>query len=102
MGSLQGNLKFRPATFSKLCQDLVKRIVSLEEYLNYLFYEFPSRKMQSILSFYQAEIVNNYMTAYKVINYNTMSDTALVKIQKNHMIDLLSQSVQYLICSLDH
>lgn len=70
--------------------DLICRINTMESELTHLFQEFPSKKMQSIFSFYCAEILNNFLQAFKIVNYNAISDNALIKIQKNYTVDLLT------------
>ncbi|CAD8206434.1 unnamed protein product [Paramecium octaurelia] len=94
--------RLNPERFLNQCLDLIRRINFMENELQHLFQEFPSKKMQSIYSFYCAEILNNFMQAYRIINYNAISDNALIKIQRNYQVDLLTTQLHYMILIMDH
>ncbi|CAD8182896.1 unnamed protein product [Paramecium pentaurelia] len=99
---MSSTTKLNPERFLNQCLDLIRRINFMENELQHLFQEFPSKKMQSIYSFYCAEILNNFMQAYRIINYNTISDNALIKIQRNYSVDLLTTQLHYMILIMDH
>ncbi|CAK63101.1 unnamed protein product (macronuclear) [Paramecium tetraurelia] len=99
---MSSTTKLNPERFLQQCLDLIRKINIMENELQHLFQEFPSKKMQSIYSFYCAEILSNFLQAYRIINYNAISDNALIKIQKNYQVDLLSTQLHYMILVMDH
>ncbi|CAD8075108.1 unnamed protein product [Paramecium sonneborni] len=72
----------------------------VEKELLYQYSQFPSQKIQSINCFFQSEILNNYLSAFKLSNFSTIADDKLINMKKNLKINLFGKNVVYMILYL--
>ncbi|CAD8068859.1 unnamed protein product [Paramecium sonneborni] len=86
--------------FTEAKQLLIK-LKKIERQLDKLYDQFPSRKMQALSAFFQAEIMNNYFSAYKISMLASISDEKLLKMQSQISLDLFSNKIEYLIFGFD-
>jgi len=56
--------------------------------------------LQSINCFIQAEILNNYLKAFKIQNLSTISDEKLLNMKKLIKVNLFGKNVVYLVLQL--
>ncbi|CAD8103515.1 unnamed protein product [Paramecium sonneborni] len=89
-GSIFSNSKNLLIKFKKIENELLK-----------LYDQFPSRKMQALNTFLQAELMNNYFSAYKLNTVASISDEKLLKMQSQISIDLFSSKLDYIIFGFD-
>ncbi|CAK86883.1 unnamed protein product (macronuclear) [Paramecium tetraurelia] len=89
-GSIFSNSKNLLIKFKKIENELLK-----------LYDQFPSRKMQALNTFLQAELMNNYFSAYKLTTVASISDEKLLKMQSQISIDLFSSKLDYIIFGFD-
>lgn len=61
-----------------------------------MYEKFPSRKIQSMLSYFEAEIVNNIVEAYRVKTTSSLSEDKLLNVHKNIQTNLFSRSLIYM------
>ncbi|KAM3134253.1 hypothetical protein pb186bvf_013673 [Paramecium bursaria] len=87
-------------TLFNKAKDLSQKFIDLEEQLNYQYEQFPSQKLQSVICFFQAEILNNYLKAFKIANFNAVSDDKLINMRKNLKVNLFAKNVVYMIVKL--
>ncbi|CAD8094952.1 unnamed protein product [Paramecium sonneborni] len=86
--------------FNSAKQMLIK-LTELEDELFKLYFQFPSRKMQALNTFYQSEVLNNYFQAYKLATVTSISDEKLFKMQSQISFDMFSSKLDYLIVGFD-
>ncbi|CAD8176313.1 unnamed protein product [Paramecium octaurelia] len=72
----------------------------LETELLFQYSQFPSQKIQSINCFFQSEIMNNYLSAFKLSNFSTIADDKLINMKKNLKINLFGKNVVHMIMYL--
>ncbi|CAD8166698.1 unnamed protein product [Paramecium pentaurelia] len=72
----------------------------LEKELLFQYSQFPSQKIQSINCFFQSEILNNYLSAFKLSNFSTIADDKLINMKKNLKINLFGKNVVHMILYL--
>ncbi|CAD8075198.1 unnamed protein product [Paramecium sonneborni] len=65
------------------------------------YQQFPSRRYQSVLMFYQAEILNNYFEAYKFKTLTSMPDEQLINMDSNIKSTFFTKKVVFLNISLE-
>ncbi|CAD8072172.1 unnamed protein product [Paramecium sonneborni] len=81
---------------------LSKTQKNLENKLFLRYQQFPSLKLQSILVFYQGEILNNYIEAYKYKNLTSMPEEQLINMDVNIKAAFFSKKVVYLNIQLEY
>ncbi|CAD8174419.1 unnamed protein product [Paramecium octaurelia] len=75
---------------------------SLENKLNNKYQQFPSQKIQSMMVFYKAEILNNYIDAQKINNLTSLTDEQLINIDVHIKGACFSKQVVYLNIELEY
>ncbi|CAK64039.1 unnamed protein product (macronuclear) [Paramecium tetraurelia] len=80
---------------------LSNSFLKLEKKLLQQYSQFPSQKIQSINCFFQSELLNNYLTAYKLANFSTIADEKLLNMRKNIKINLFGKNVVYMLMNLN-
>ncbi|CAK64015.1 unnamed protein product (macronuclear) [Paramecium tetraurelia] len=75
---------------------------SLEDKLFIRYQQFPSLKIQSILVFYQGEILNNFIEAHKYKNLTSMPEEQLINMDVSIKTAFFSKKVVYLNIQLEY
>ncbi|CAK74645.1 unnamed protein product (macronuclear) [Paramecium tetraurelia] len=68
----------------------------IEQKLNRRYDQYPSHKIQSMLIYFQAELQNNFIEAYRIKNLTSISEQQLIDIEQNLQISLFSKEVVYM------
>ncbi|CAD8072198.1 unnamed protein product [Paramecium sonneborni] len=79
---------------------LSNSFMKLEQKLLQQYTKFPSQKIQSINCFFQSELLNNYLTAFKLANFSTIADEKLLNMKKNLKINLFGKNVIHMLMNL--
>ncbi|CAD8178702.1 unnamed protein product [Paramecium pentaurelia] len=82
-------------------KQMIMKLTQLEDELLKLYFQFPSRKMQALNTFYQSEVMNNYFQAYKLATITSISDEKLFKMQSQISFDMFSSKLDYIIVGFD-
>ncbi|CAK78495.1 unnamed protein product (macronuclear) [Paramecium tetraurelia] len=82
-------------------KQMITKLTYLEDELLKLYFQFPSRKMQALNTFYQSEVMNNYFQAYKLATITSISDEKLFKMQSQINFDMFSSKLDYIIVGFD-
>ncbi|CAD8177637.1 unnamed protein product [Paramecium octaurelia] len=82
-------------------KQMIMKLTELEDELLRLYFQFPSRKMQALNTFYQSEVMNNYFQAYKLATVTSISDEKLFKMQSQISFDMFSSKLDYIIVGFD-
>ncbi|CAD8173693.1 unnamed protein product [Paramecium pentaurelia] len=81
---------------------LSKITQNLENKLNNRYQQFPSLKIQTMMVFYQGEILNNYIDAQKYKNLTSMPEEQLINMDINIKKAFFSKKVVYLNIELEY
>ncbi|CAK74653.1 unnamed protein product (macronuclear) [Paramecium tetraurelia] len=84
-----------------LAKDISNLQLKVENKLFQRYQSFPSRKIQSILTFYQAEILNNFIEAFKYKALTSMPDEQLINMDSNIRSTFFTKKVVYLNITLE-
>ncbi|CAD8066521.1 unnamed protein product [Paramecium sonneborni] len=76
--------------------------LNLENKLFFRYQQFPSLKLQSILVFYQGEILSNYIEAQKFKNLTSIPEEQLINMNANIKTAFFSKKVVYLNLQLEY
>ncbi|CAD8164867.1 unnamed protein product [Paramecium pentaurelia] len=82
-------------------KDISYQQYKVENKLFQRYQQFPSRKIQSILTFYQAEILNNYIEAFKYKALTSMPDEQLINMDSNIKSTFFTKKVVFLNITLE-
>ncbi|CAD8161191.1 unnamed protein product [Paramecium octaurelia] len=82
-------------------KDISNLQFKVENKLFQRYQSFPSRKIQSILTFYQAEILNNYIEAFKYKALTSMPDEQLINMDSTIKSTFFTKKVVYLNITLE-
>ncbi|CAD8104784.1 unnamed protein product [Paramecium sonneborni] len=81
---------------------LVLELDKLKEFVQNLYREYPSNRMQNILAFIYAELLNDYLSAMKIFSQTALQEDKVYKNVSNLKIDLYSTKTTYLMINLDN
>ncbi|CAD8177805.1 unnamed protein product [Paramecium pentaurelia] len=95
------NILLNTGSIFQNSKNLLIKFKKIENELLKLYDQFPSRKMQALNTFLQAELMNNYFSAYKLTTVASISDEKLLKMQSQISIDLFSSKLDYIIFGFD-
>lgn len=63
----------------------------------HLLIHLQGQKIQSLMTFFQAELLNNYFQAFKIQNIASLSEEKLMNISKSFEIQFFSENLAYMI-----
>ncbi|CAD8065423.1 unnamed protein product [Paramecium primaurelia] len=72
------------------------QMYNIEQKLNKRYDQYPSHKIQSTLIYFQAELQNNFIEAYRIKNLTSISEQQLIDIEQNLQVSLFSKDVIYI------
>ncbi|CAD8090904.1 unnamed protein product [Paramecium primaurelia] len=81
---------------------LVLELDKLKDFVQNLYRQYPSNRMQNILAFIYAELLNDYLSAMKVFCQAALQEDKIYKNVSNLKIDLYSTKTTYLMVNLDN
>ncbi|CAD8088272.1 unnamed protein product [Paramecium sonneborni] len=84
-----------------LAKNISNRQIKVENKIFQRYQQFPSKKIQSILIFYQAEVLNNYIEAYKFKTLTSMPDEQLINMDSNIKSTFFTKKVVFLNIALE-
>ncbi|CAD8124570.1 unnamed protein product [Paramecium sonneborni] len=80
---LQQVKHIRSIQLFQVSKQLSKKIEILEQKLIKLFKYFPSQRIQSLYTYFQGELLENYLQAHKITCYSSISDEKLINVHNN-------------------